>query len=113
MHCVRALHVQHEREAVRLWVRERVPPGHRAEAGDVLRVAAVRGARAVPGAQVRRARGGRLVARRHPLHARLRQPAIRRRQPPRTLLSPCAFYESSTQVLYACILYAPYALCSL
>ena len=78
------MRAQHEREAVRLRVRERVPPGHGPEAGDVLRVAAVRGARAVPGAQVRRARGGPLVARRHPLHARLRQPALRRLQPPRT-----------------------------
>ena len=63
----------------RLWLQQRVHAG--LEAGHVLWEPPIRRPGAVPRQEVRRAGGGHLEPRRHPVHARQRLPALRRAQP--------------------------------
>lgn len=53
----------------------------RQQAGYILRQPAVRGARTLPGQEVRRSRGGRMESRRYSLYARFRQPPLRWAEP--------------------------------
>ncbi|XP_067170632.1 MAP/microtubule affinity-regulating kinase 4 isoform X2 [Apteryx mantelli] len=76
---VSAVHYCHQKNIVHRDLKQRVHAG--LEAGHVLRVAALRRPRALPGQEVRRPRGRHLEPGRHPLHPGQRLAALRRAQP--------------------------------